>query len=130
MGPARSRLRLLAATVTVVTLGIGTRRPFAPPIVQLYVGDVLWGALFFLLAALAWPRRSSLLLAVVAIGSTELIELSQLYQADWALQLRATRLGGLLLGHQFLCSDVFGVALGGALAAGLDAVAQRFSAAR
>lgn len=121
MRPARSRLRLLAATAGVVALGMGTRRPFAPPFVQLYVGDVLWGALFFLLAAWLWPRQSSLVLAVVAIVTTELIELSQLYQADWALQLRATPLGGLLLGHQFLWSDVGGVALGGALAALLDA---------
>ncbi len=130
MRPTRSRLRLLATTALVVVLGMATRRPFAPSFVQLYVGDVLWGALFFLLAALAWPRRSSSALAVAAIVTTELIELSQLYQAHWAQQLRGTRLGGLLLGHQFLLSDVVGVALGGALAALLDASAQRFSAAR
>ena len=130
MRPARSSFRLLVAIIVVVALGMSTRRSFAPPFVQLYVGDVLWGALFFLLGALAWPRQSSLLLAVAAIVTTELIELSQLCQADWMLQLRATRLGGLLLGHQFLWSDVCAVAIGGALAALLDASAQRFSAAR
>jgi hypothetical protein len=120
----------LGATLVVIVLGLSTRRPLAPALVQLYLGDVLWGALFFLLGALAWPRRSSWAIAAGAIVSTQLIELSQLYQADWALQLRATRAGGLLLGHQFLWSDMLCVAIGGALAALLDTRAQRLMAAK
>jgi hypothetical protein len=121
MSSARSRIQLLGATLTVVALGLGTRRPFAPPFVQLYVGDVLWGVLFFLLGALMWPGKPSLRLGAWAVVSTALIELSQLYQGDWALRLRATRVGGLLLGHQFSWSDLLCVALGGTLAALLDA---------
>jgi hypothetical protein len=52
---------------------------------------------------------------------TELIELSQLYRAAWAEELRSTRLGGLLLGHVFSWSDVLCVALGAGLLALLDA---------
>ena len=130
MSSARSRVRLFCASLVVIMLGLGTRRPFAPPLVQLYLGDVLWGVLFFLLGALAWPRRSSWTLGAGAIASTQLIELSQLYQADWALRLRATRAGGLLLGHQFLWSDVLCVTIGGALAALLDARAQSLMAAK
>jgi hypothetical protein len=62
MSSARGRIRLLGATVIVIVIGLGTRHPFAPPFVQLYFGDLLWGALFFLLGALGWPRRSSLAL--------------------------------------------------------------------
>jgi hypothetical protein len=130
MTSARSRIRLLGATALVIALGLGTRRAFAPPFVQLYLGDALWGALFPLLGALGWPRRSSWALGAWAIASTQLIELSQLYQADWALRLRATRAGGLLLGHQFLWSDMLCVAIGGALAALLDTRAQRLMAAK
>jgi hypothetical protein len=121
MSTARSRTELLGVTLTVVVLGLGTRRPFAPPFVQLYVGDVLWGVLFFLLGALIWPGKTSRWLGAWAVVSTELIELSQLYQGDWALGLRATRVGGLLLGHEFLWSDLLCVALGGSVAALLDA---------
>jgi hypothetical protein len=90
-----------------------------------YAGDVLWGALFFLLYAVVWPNERALRLALWAIGTTELIELSELYQGPWALQLRATRLGGLLLGHAFSWSDVTCVFLGGSLAALLDASVHR-----
>jgi hypothetical protein len=92
-----------------------------PEFCVLYVGDVLWGALFFWLAALACRSASSLRLWLVATVTTELIELSQLYQAPWAQGLRATRLGGLLLGHAFSWGDVVCVALGAAVAAGVDA---------
>jgi hypothetical protein len=130
MSSARSRIRVLGATVVVVELGLATRCEFAPHFVQVYVGDVLWGALFFLLGALVWPGEASLRLGVWAVASTQLIELSQLYQGDWALRLRAERVGGLLLGHQFSWSDLLCVALGGGLAALLDARAQRLMAAK
>ena len=105
----------------MIALGLTSRRPGAPAVVVDYAGDVLWGSLFFLLYALIWPRRTCLWLAAWAIATTELIELSELYQGDWALRLRATRLGGLLLGHTFLWSDVLCVFIGGALAALCDA---------
>lgn len=88
---------------------------------MLYVGDVLWGALFFGLAAFARPSAATLRLWVAATVTTEVIELSQLYQAPWAQAVRATRVGGLLLGHEFLWSDVVCVAVGTTAAALLDA---------
>ena len=53
----------------------------------------------------------------LATATTELIELSQLYHGPVAERIRATALGGLLLGHEFLWSDVLGVALGATAAA-------------
>lgn len=47
----------------VVLLGALSRRPSAPASVQAYAGDVLWGGLFFLLAAWWWPRAGSVRLA-------------------------------------------------------------------
>jgi hypothetical protein len=52
-----------------------------------------------------------------AVTTTELIELSQLWQAPWLVRIRATRAGGLLLGHEFLVSDMVCVALGASFAA-------------
>jgi hypothetical protein len=107
-------------TLMVIAAGLGSRRSFMPELVQVYVGDVLWGVMFFLLLALVWPSRTSLFLAGLAIAITELIELSELYRAPWAMALRATRLGGLLLGHEFSWSDVVCVLLGGGLAGFVD----------
>jgi hypothetical protein len=67
-----------------------------------------------------FPSAAPLRLWIVATATTELIELSQLYQAPWAQALRATRLGGLLLGHEFLGSDTVCVAHGATAAALLD----------
>jgi len=83
-----------------------------PGFVVLYAGDVLWGAMFFVLGAALWPRATVLRVWSLTTLLTELIELSQLYQASWAQAVRATRVGGLLLGHVFLWSDVVCVALG------------------
>jgi hypothetical protein len=118
----------MLVTAGVIALGLASRRPGAPAFVVAYAGDVLWGVLFFLLYALLWPGKRALALAAWAIVTTELIELSELYQGAWALRLRATRLGGLLLGHAFSWSDVACVFVGAALAALLDARA--FSSTR
>lgn len=116
----RSRLKLAVATLVVVALGLACRTSLAPALVQKYLGDVLWGALFFLLLAGWRPAMPWWRLALGAAATTELIELSQLYREPWADALRATRLGGLLLGRGFSWSDVICVALGAGLAGMLD----------
>jgi Protein of unknown function (DUF2809) len=98
-----------------------------PELVRLYVGDVLWGALFYLLIGCIGSRLSDARVAVLAVTTTVAIEVSQLYRAEWMQALRATRLGGLALGHQFLWSDVVCVTLGVLLAAVLGAVNREFS---
>jgi Protein of unknown function (DUF2809) len=113
----RKRLLLTLWLLVVVAAGLGSRSPGMPAFVLLYLGDVLWGVLFFLLGAWCWPEATLLRVWGTSTLVTELIEVSQLYQAPWAQAVRATRLGGLLLGHAFLWSDVVCVATGTSLAA-------------
>lgn len=40
------------------------------------------------------------------------IEVSQLYQASWINNLRNTTIGGLILGHGFLWSDILAYTFG------------------
>jgi hypothetical protein len=126
----RSRGSLALWTTLVVALGLACRAPFAPPFALLYLGDVLWGAMFFLLAAGLFPSASSWVLGLAALAITEAIELSQLCRAPRLDGLRDTRLGGLLLGHGFSWSDVLCVALGAALAALADRTVASRSAMR
>lgn len=100
-----------------MVLGLVSRRPGMPELCVLYVGDVLWGAFFFAQAAGLCPASPTFAAWLAATGITEAIELSQLYQAPWAQTVRATRLGGLLLGHSFSWSDMLCVALGTTIAA-------------
>ncbi|WP_347030238.1 DUF2809 domain-containing protein, partial [Bacteroides intestinalis] len=48
------------------------------------------------------------------------IEISQLYQADWANIVRSTTLGALIFGHGFLWSDMICYTVGGLLSAAID----------
>lgn len=123
--PRRSRLRGLIYCACVILAGLGSRTSMMSDFVIAYVGDVLWGVMFYLLFACAFPAARVLRLWLLATAATELIELSELYRAPSILELRATRLGGLMLGHQFAWSDVLCVAIGTTTACVLDWVQLR-----
>ena len=114
----------MACITIVIVLGLGSRRALMPDFVKTYAGDVLWGVLFFALGAYGWPKCASVRLWCGAVAVTECIEASQLWRPAWLEHLRATALGGLLLGHGFSWSDVVCVAAGATVAALLDALAR------
>jgi len=118
--PARPRLHTLLLVLLLVALGLGSRRPELPRFVIFYAGDVLWGTFFYFSFAVVRPRAVRAWLFAAALFSTELIELSQLYHAPWIDHFRDTRIGGLLLGHDFSWHDVICVAVGSALGVSLD----------
>lgn len=51
-----------------------------------------------------------------------LIEFSQLYQSDWANEIRQTTLGALVLGQGFLTVDLIRYSLGAVIAYASDAL--------
>ncbi|AHJ98557.1 hypothetical protein Hsw_2962 [Hymenobacter swuensis DY53] len=95
-------------------LGLASRRygPWLPAFVASYAGDALWALLVFWLVGLGWPRWSSRRVAAGALSFAVLIEISQLWQPPWLLAVRGTTLGGLVLGHGFLWSDLLCYAAG------------------
>ena len=103
---------LLLATVVI---GLLSRADFIPKLIYPYLGDVLYTLMIFFLLGLFFPTMHSLKLALLAIAISFLIEISQLYQADWINAIRNTRLGGLLLGYGFLWSDLASYFIGGLL---------------
>jgi hypothetical protein len=100
-----------------VVLGLGIRADLLPlpALLTDYAPDVLWAMMVFALAVLIAPRQPLPVVALAALGFALVMECSQLYQAQWMNEIRATRVGGLLLGHGFLWSDVmcyiFGIIL-------------------
>jgi hypothetical protein len=93
-----------------------------PLVVAEYGGDTLWAAMVFWLLALWRVQASTAQLAATAMGICTVVELSQLYQASWAISLRAKPGVGLILGQGFLWSDLVCYAVGVAFAAVLDAL--------
>jgi hypothetical protein len=104
--------------------GLASRRhpAFFPAFIARYAGDTLWAALVFWLLALGWRRARTRGLAGGAIAIAFAVECSQLYHATWIDSIRLTRIGALVLGSDFLWSDLVCYAVGVGIAAVLDAL--------
>jgi hypothetical protein len=107
--------------LSALLLGLASRRFFGDiPFVKLYVGDSLWALMvFFGFAFLVpgWPTRTT---ASVALLFCVGIEFSQLYHAPWIDAIRATTLGGLVLGFSFVWSDLLCYSIGVAIGVFID----------
>jgi hypothetical protein len=104
----RSRLAWLSLIALAVVLGLGSRRfgEHLPGVVAAYAGDTLWALVAFLGIGLLLPRASTWWVAALAMSMSVLIEVGQLYHAPWIDSIRRTTLGGLVLGFDFVWSDL------------------------
>ena len=118
MDKGRSRIRFITLVFLVMGLGLGSRAlsAYMPQIVNLYLGDVFWALMIFLIMGFIFRRSSTVFTATSAILFSYAIEFSQLYQEPWINALRKTTLGALVLGFGFLWSDLlaytFGIGIG------------------
>ncbi|QKZ13375.1 DUF2809 domain-containing protein [Spirosoma sp. KUDC1026] len=117
--PRLTRNRIIYGILvgSVLLLGLASRRFLGDySFVKLYVGDALWALMVYFGGAFVFRRWTISAVATATLGFSVGIELSQLYHAPWIDSLRATRLGGLILGFSFVWSDllcyVVGVGLG------------------
>jgi hypothetical protein len=114
-GPIRLTYVLLTIVIIPIGLYLRYRTDWFPEIINLYLGDVLYATMFFFLFSIVFPGHTSMRRAAYALAACYAIELLQLYQAPWMLALRDNKLGGLILGHQFLWSDLLAYLIGVAL---------------
>lgn len=116
------RVGLGLVLIVVILLGLGSRRFSAnlPRFVATYAGDTLWATAAFLGLGVLWPELSSRRIALMAMTVSVAVEISQLCKAPWLETLRRTRLGSLLLGFDFVASDLACYTLGVGLGLILD----------
>lgn len=105
----------------LVAIGLPTRTApaYLPHWYNTYAGDFLWAMLIFFLWCVVFgfeTRRAFL----VALATTYLIEISQLFHPPWLEQLRSIKIFALILGFGFLWSDILAYALGISLGALID----------
>lgn len=114
MSHVKIRLIYMGATGIMLAAGLAVRAwvSYLPGFIALHAGDALWAAMIYcgfrVIGAhkkLEWALACSILFC---FG----IEISQLYQADWILAIRETRLGGLVLGRGFLFVDLIRYVVG------------------
>ena len=116
----RSRIHYAVASLVAIALGLGSRkyREILPGFLADYAGDTLWALVVFLGWGVLFPRSATASNAAGAGLFAAAIEFSQLYHAPWIDAIRHTTLGGLVLGFDFLWSDLLcyaaGIALGAA----------------
>ena len=74
--------------------------------------DTLWATAAFLGIGLLLPRASTWRVAFLALSLSVLVEVGQLYHAPWIDSIRRMTVGGLVLGYDFVWSDVACYAVG------------------
>ena len=102
--------------MVVLTIGLGlASRKFIfvfPDSIAPYIGDTLWAMMVYFGFQFLPPNGTLIKSLLLAFIFSYLIEFSQLYQADWINQIRASTLGGLVLGYSFLIQDLVSYAIG------------------
>lgn len=118
----RNRKVYAFATVTVMLLGLLSRKAstLLPEFMTIYLGDALWALMIFFGMAFLFSRLKTSRVWLVSLLFCWFIEITQLYHAPWIDAIRATTLGGLILGFGFLWSDILAYAIGTLAGALLD----------
>ncbi|MGG0730417.1 DUF2809 domain-containing protein [Bacillus paramycoides] len=110
----RNRILYAIFTIIIIVLGLSSRK-FAyalPDILNAYLGDALWALMIFTGFGFLFPKIETKKLAIISLIFCYGIEISQLYHAEWIDSIRATTLGGLVLGYGFLWSDLVAYTIG------------------
>ena len=112
----------LATLLVVIALGLASRAYAAhlPVFVARYAGDTLWATAVFLLLGLIRPTARTIHLVIGAAVIALVVELSQLAHPDWLEALRRQPGVGLILGYDFLVSDLACYAAGILIGATVD----------
>ncbi|MCU9812947.1 ribosomal maturation YjgA family protein [Paraclostridium sp. AKS81] len=110
----KKRLRYLVITIFIMIMGMLSRKymNIFPKVIAPFVGDMLWAMMVYFGLRFLIPKLKLVKTLTLAIIFSFSIETSQLYQADWINNIRATTLGGLVLGHGFLFEDLISYGLG------------------
>lgn len=116
----RSRLRIAGLLAVVIGLGLASRRWPLPGVFAEHTGDALYATAAFCALALLAPAARTHKLGAAALLFAFAIEALQLLTWPWLQQLRASRIGALLLGQGFLWADLVAYAIGVALACVAD----------
>lgn len=110
----KKRLRYLVITIFIMIMGMLSRKymNIFHKVIAPFVGDMLWAMMVYFGLRFLIPKLKLVKTLTLAIIFSFSIETSQLYQADWINNIRATTLGGLVLGHGFLFEDLISYSLG------------------
>lgn len=110
----RNRKIYAALSLIVIGLGLASRMygRYLPSWIASYAGDTLWALLVFLMIGFLLPKYKTHKVAFFALAFSFFIEATQLYHAPWIDSIRQYRLAALILGYDFLWSDLLCYSIG------------------
>ena len=88
---------------------------YLPAFIAEYSGDVLYASMFYILFGFCFPKWPIWKVALFTLISCYSIEFLQLYKPHWLQIIRHNRLGGLILGFDFVWSDLICYTVGAIL---------------
>ena len=103
------RIIYAALVFLIMCFGILSRRSAFVP---LCAGDILWALMIFFIVRTLFVNSGVRFITLVSLSVCYLVEISQLYQAEWINTIRQTLPGRLILGQGFLWADLFAYAIG------------------
>jgi Protein of unknown function (DUF2809) len=117
----KSRIYDAILMVVVMALGLLLRSQWVdlPRFIEKYGGDALWALLVFFGFHFLFPRWPIARLAAISVAFAWGVEFSQMYHVAWLDEIRATRLGRLVLGTTFHAPDLLAYTLGISIGVGL-----------
>lgn len=109
-------------TLVVMVMGLLSRKFMFifPKSIAPFIGDMFWAMMVYYGFRSLFARSTITKSFVAAIIFSFSIEVSQLYQANWINNIRATTLGGLVLGYGFLWEDLISYSIGIVLGVAMD----------
>jgi hypothetical protein len=102
--------------LATIALGLLSRMDFIPKFIYPYLGDALYSVMIFWLLSFINPNAAVKRRFIAALVICFSIEFLQMYQANWIVEIRGSRLGALILGSGFLWSDIVSYTIGAMLA--------------
>ncbi len=116
----RIRRNYIIFVLLIISLGLLSRNSSIPDWIYPYLGDILYSLMFYFIFRSVFLKFPAFKIALITILFCYLIELSQLYQADWINEIRSFKLGGLILGYGFLWRDLISYIIGGIIGLLID----------
>jgi hypothetical protein len=124
-GHPRRRWCVAACLATTIAAGLASRAWPLPGLFAEYTGDALYAVAVFFGWAWLFPAARGTRLAAAAFLIAALVESAQSLRWPWLVELRATRLGSLVLGQGFQWADFVAYAVGAAVAFAGDITLRR-----
>ena len=108
-----NRLHYFAITLITLFIGLMSRRyTVGGDFIHDYVGDAIWAGMIYFGFRFLLPLNTIKSAVISALFFCYFIEITQFNQSDWLNDLRHTTLGGLILGFDFLWSDILMYTIG------------------